>query len=69
MRNGKMHKNRFRAIYIPHYRDVKGQYFYDNAIISDFNQTVYYRKEYLTTEEFNKKNQTNQKGDKIKGNS
>ncbi len=69
MRDGKMHKNRFRAIYIPHYSDVKAQYFYDNAIVSDFNQTIYYRKEYLTVKEFNKKNQTNKYGDKIKANS
>jgi len=69
IRNGKKHKNRFRAIYLPHYSDVKGQYFYDNAIVSDFNQTVYYRKEYLSIKEFNKKNQINKNGDKIKGNS
>ena len=69
MRNGKREKNRFRAIYLPHYSDIKEQSFYDNAIISDFNQTVYYRKEFLTTEEFNKKNQINKNGDKIKGNS
>ena len=69
MRKGKRYKNRFRAIYLPHYSDIKEQYFYDNAIISDFNQTVYYRKAFLTTKEFNKKSQTNQTGDKIKENS
>jgi len=68
IKNGKKYKNRFRSIYLSPYHDVKGQYFYDNAIISDFNQTIYYRKEYLTTEEFNKKNQINQNGDKIRGN-
>jgi len=69
MRNGKRYKNRFRAIYIPHYSDIKGQYFYENAIISDFNKSIYYRKEFLTTKEFNKKSQTNESGDKIKENS
>ena len=69
MKNGKRYKNRFRAIYLPHYSDVKGQYFYDNVIVSDFNQTIYYRKEYLTIKEFNSKNRINKNGDKIKGNS
>ncbi len=61
-------KSKFRSIYIPHYSDVKAQYFYDNAILSDFNKTIYYRKEFLSVEAFNKKNNLNKNNDQIHAN-
>ncbi len=61
-------KSKFRSLYLPHYRDIKKQYIYENAIRADYNRTIHYRKEYLSVDAFNKRNNLNKNHDQIYGN-